>query len=49
MADWRAALHYDPIPPLLASGERPVAYFTHRDLLGQTTSHVQTLWDLPQA
>lgn len=49
MADWRAALLYDPIPPLLASGERPIAYFTHQDLLGQTTNPVQTLWDLPKA
>lgn len=49
MTDWRAALLYDPIPPLLASGDRPIVYFTHRDLLGQATDPVQTLWDLPQA
>ena len=43
MTDWRAALRSDPIPPLLASGDTSIAYFTHRDLLGQATSPVQTL------
>lgn len=49
MADWLAALPYDPIHPLLAAGDRAIEYFTRKDLLGQATSLVQTLWNLAEA
>jgi hypothetical protein len=49
MADWLDALPYDPMRPLLASVSRPIQHFAGRDLLGKTTSAVQTLWELPEA
>ena len=49
MADWLAALTYDPIRPLLAPGNWPIEHFTRKDLLGDTTSPVQMLWELPAA
>lgn len=49
MADWLTTLSYDPIQPLLAAMDKPIEYFTRRDLLGQAVNPVQTLWDLPEA
>jgi Squalene-hopene cyclase C-terminal domain len=49
MTDWRSILHYDPLPPLLSSGDSAIALFTAQDLLEQTDVNVKTLWDLPQA
>lgn len=46
---WRSVLQYDPLPPLLSSGDDSIALFAARDLLEQTDVDVQTLWDLPQA
>ena len=37
-------LEYDPMPPLLGSGNEAVVYFTQRDLLGAKVSPVQALW-----
>ena len=49
MTDWRSNLHYDPLPPLLSSGDSAIALFTAQDLLEQTDVNVKTLWDLPEA
>jgi len=49
MTDWRSNLHYDPLPPLLSSGDSAIALFTSQDLLEQTDVNVKTLWDLPEA
>ena len=42
-------LKYDPIPPLLASGDEALIYFTRRDLLGEDPGPVERLWELPGA
>ena len=49
MTDWRSILHYDPLPPLLSSGDSAIALFTAQDLLEQTDVNVKSLWDLPEA
>jgi Prenyltransferase and squalene oxidase repeat len=48
MADWTSRLHYDPIAPLLSSGDDAVAYFTRRDLLGLDAGPAEQLWELPE-
>ncbi len=35
MKNFLEILLYDPIPPLLASGDEALIYFTRRDLLGE--------------
>jgi len=47
--NWRDQLQFDPIPPLLASGNEALLYFARRDLLGEQTGAVSRLWDLPVA
>jgi hypothetical protein len=42
-------LKIDPIPPLLASGDEALEYFTRRDLLGEEVGPVERLWRLPGA
>jgi hypothetical protein len=49
MTAWRKCLRFDPIPPLLASGDEALRYFTRRDLLGEDAGPVSRLWDLPEA
>jgi hypothetical protein len=49
MAEWLAALSHDPIQPLLAANDKPIEYFTRRDLMGQAPGPFQTLWELPEA
>lgn len=49
MSDWRSILHYDPLPPLLSSGDSAIAVFTAQDLLRQTDQDMSSLWDLPEA
>jgi hypothetical protein len=49
MQKWRAQLKFDPLPMLMASGNKAVAYFTRRDLLGEAGDPVETLWCLPEA
>ncbi len=45
----RERLRFDPIPPLLASGDEALRYFARRDLLGEDPGPVDRLWDLPEA
>ncbi len=47
--DFAGQLRYDPIPPLLGSGDEALIYFTRRDLLGEDPGPVERLWELPGA
>jgi hypothetical protein len=47
--NWRKQLEFDPLPPLLASGNEALEYFARRDLLGEQPSPVSRLWQLPEA
>jgi len=47
--NWREQFGFDPIPPLLASGDEALLYFARRDLLGEAAGPVSRLWDLPAA
>jgi len=49
MAAWRSVLKYDPLPPLLSSENKAVAYFAARDLSGKKVGSIETLWELPEA
>jgi hypothetical protein len=49
MDTWRKQLKYDPLSPLLASGNKALLYFTRRDLLGEDAGPVSCLWELPEA
>jgi Prenyltransferase and squalene oxidase repeat len=46
---WQESLKFDPIPPLLSSGNEAVGYFTRRDLLDEDSGPVSRLWRLPAA
>jgi len=45
---WQERLLFDPMPPLLASGNDAVKYFTNRDLLKKRVEPVSSLWLLPE-
>lgn len=47
MNAWKEALEFDPLSPLLASGDEALAFFTRRDLLGEDPGPVHRLWELP--
>jgi len=47
--NWRKQLRFDPLPPLLSSGNEALLYFVRRDLLGEDVGSVQRLWQLPGA
>ena len=44
MTRWLRELKHDPLPFLLNSDCAPVPYFTRRDLLGEKTGPIRTLW-----
>ena len=46
---WQQALKFDPLPPLLASGDEALVYFVRRDLLGEHVGSLHRLWQLPAA
>jgi hypothetical protein len=46
---WKAALHTDPLPTLLAWEDLALPYFVRRDLLGELVGPVESLWNLPRA
>jgi hypothetical protein len=48
MQSWQKPLRYDPLPPLLASGNEALRYFVQRDLLGESTGPINPLWQLPE-
>jgi hypothetical protein len=41
MNDWRKQLKFDPLPPLLSSGNEALLYFVRRDLLGENVDPIQ--------
>jgi Prenyltransferase and squalene oxidase repeat len=49
MNPWRKQFKFDPLPPLLDSGNVAVQYFARRDLLGERVGPVNKLWQLPEA
>ncbi len=46
--NWLSLLKHDPITPLLASGDGAVAFFTRRDLLGESQLEAAALWRLKE-
>ena len=49
MNDWRKQFRFDPLPPLLSSGNKALLYFVWHDLLGEKIDPVHRLWQLPEA
>ncbi len=49
MNDWRRQMNFDPIPPLMASGNLALQYYVRRDLLGEQSGPASSLWQLPEA
>ncbi len=49
MNDWRNQLRYDPLPRLLHSRNKAIAYFSKRDLLEEQVDPIETLWELTPA
>jgi hypothetical protein len=47
-ARWAKRLRYDPIPPLLSSGDPALAYAARRDLLEEDPGSPLALWSLPR-
>jgi hypothetical protein len=46
---WRQKLNFDPLPPLLASENEAILFFTRRDLLDtKKMDSIETLWQLSQ-
>lgn len=46
MNTWQETLKYDPIKPLLSSGNEQIIYFTNRDLLDKPSKSIDILWNL---
>jgi hypothetical protein len=44
---WQRQLNVDPVPPLLASDNAALRYFSRRDLQGESVLPVVSLWKLP--
>jgi len=49
MTNFLKNLNFDPIPPILASGDEALIYFARRDLLGEEVGPVERLWQIPGA
>jgi hypothetical protein len=49
MSNWKDALNYDPMPPLLKIENKAILYFIKRDLLEEDVGSVEQLWELPPA
>jgi len=49
MLEWLSVFQYNPIPALLQSGNKTVAFFAARDLLDEADKDPSTLWDLAEA
>lgn len=48
MTDWPSKFTYDPIKPLLKSGNDAIIYFTRRDLLEEKVDPIDMVWDLSE-
>lgn len=49
MEKWQNLLRHDPLPILLSSKNRAIAFFTKRDLLNTKANQLEILWILPVA
>ena len=49
MTKWLQQFQYDPLIPLLESGNYAVEYCTRRDLLSEPLEDIESLWNLPEA
>jgi hypothetical protein len=47
MKNWQNQLRFDPLPPLLESGDEALIYFVQHDLLDEKAGDVRNLWELP--
>ncbi len=47
MVDWRKALQFDPLPPLLNTDNPSLFYFAKKDLLEKEEDGPEQLWTLP--
>jgi hypothetical protein len=47
MHTWQSQFNFDPIPPILASGNEALLYFVQRDLLNVFVGPIDQLWKLP--
>ena len=48
MSEWRELFLFNPVVPLLNSGNQAIEYFVYRDLLGEAVGPVQQLWELAE-
>lgn len=48
MSNYPGPLHHDPLAPLLAAGSRALLYSVHHDLLGDQSTPVEDLWEIPE-
>jgi hypothetical protein len=46
---WKSTVQYDPVTPLIESGDEAVKFFAERDLLGNKALDAKVLWELPDA
>lgn len=46
MDTWLNKFRYDPVKPLLSSGNKQIIYFTDRDLLEKSVDTIEVLWNL---
>jgi hypothetical protein len=49
MDNWQRQPKFDPIAPLLSSGNEALRYFTSCDLLGDPVGPASRLWEFPEA
>jgi len=47
--DWRSVLKYDPVAPLLKTGNTAIEYFARRDLVEEPVDPIGSIWNLPEA
>ena len=48
MTDWLKKLKYNPLPALISSTNKAVAYFARRDLLDEKVEIIKAIWELPE-
>lgn len=48
MAKWLTKFKYDPIRPLLKSGNDAVIYFTNKGLFEEKLDTIDFIWNLPE-
>jgi prenyltransferase beta subunit len=48
MKNWLSNLKYDPSVPLLSSQNKPIEYFTKRDIINEKVKPIKYIWNLPE-